>query len=207
MRLPNTKGKELEALKYCSGTLFVDHATSRIFAFHQVSLSATDTIISKRKIELEARSCGVEIKSFHTDNGIFKSREFEQDLYNNEQRTERCAVEAHHQNGKAGRNIQTVQNMARSMLLHASLHWEAIYDPELWPYAMSHAVFIYNHFPQKDLGWLSPMKAFCKTVMPLFFPPTYRTERKSRNGNVKPVVAKISVSPNTIPPRSILFGI
>ena len=212
-RLPSTQGKELDALKYCGGTLFIDHASSRVFTYHQVSLSATDTIISKRKMELDARSCGVELKSFQTDNGIFKSREFEQDLYNNEQRTDRCAVGAHHQNGKAKRNIQTVQNMARSMLLHAALQWESIYDPELWPYAMTHAVFIFNHLPQQDLGWLSPMEVFCKTVCsylrrlrvwgcPAFvLSPKLKTERKSLNWNLKPMAAKISVSPKTTPPQ------
>ena len=132
-RLPHTQGKELEALKYCGGTLFIHHASSRDFAYHQVSLSATDTIISKRKMELEARSCGVEFKSFHSDNGIFKSQAFEKDLYDNEQRNDLFGVGAHHQNGRAERSIQTVQKMARSMLLHAALHWEETYDLSFGP--------------------------------------------------------------------------
>ena len=116
-------------------------------------------------MELEARSCGVEPQTFHTDNGIFKSRQFEDEINSNDQTMHQSGVGTHHQNGRAERGIQTVQNMARSMLLHAALHWTEIYDPELWPFAMTHAAFIYNHIPQQDLGFLSPIEVYCKTVI------------------------------------------
>jgi hypothetical protein len=67
-RLPSTRGREASHSQYCGGTLFVDHASSCIFVQHQVSLAASDTIMSKRIVEQEARSCGVEFLEFHTSN-------------------------------------------------------------------------------------------------------------------------------------------
>lgn len=162
-RLPSTRGREPPQQQYCGGTLFIDHASGRMFIEHQVTLSASKTILSKRLVEQEARSCGIEIDQYHTDNGIFKSKAFDAELLDHRQGTDRSGVGAHHQNGRAERGIQTVQNMARTMLLHAALHWPDTADPSLWPYAMDHAVFLYNHTPSKDLGWLSPMEVFCST--------------------------------------------
>jgi uncharacterized membrane protein YhhN len=43
--------------------------------------------------------------------------------------------------------------MARMiMMLHASIHWPEMSDPSLWPMAVAHAVFLYNHVPNLDLG-------------------------------------------------------
>jgi hypothetical protein len=39
-----------------------------------------------------------------------------------------CGVGAHHQNGVAERDIFTVTEMARAMLLHAVLHWPDVTD-------------------------------------------------------------------------------
>jgi len=52
--------------------------------------------------------------------------------------------------------------MARTMMLHASIHWPEMSDPSLWPMAVAHAVFLYNHVPQMDSG-LSPIDLFTKT--------------------------------------------
>ena len=53
-------------------------------------------------------------------------------------------------------------SMARTMMLHASIHWPEMSDPSLWPMAVAHAVFLYNHVPQMDSG-LSPIDLFTKT--------------------------------------------
>ena len=46
-KIPNTKGNEDPQKLYCGGTFFNDHASSKIDVFHQVSLEASDTIMSK----------------------------------------------------------------------------------------------------------------------------------------------------------------
>jgi hypothetical protein len=51
------------------------------------------------------------------------------------------------------------------MLLHAVLHWPDAANLELWPFAMAHAVYLWNHMPRKDIR-KSPYKLFTKSVMP-----------------------------------------
>ncbi len=162
-RPTSIRGRGLMHQQLCGGTLFIDHASGRIFVEHQVSLSADDTIVSKRLVEQEALQCGVSIREFHTDNGIFSSKAFEEELRTQHQRQLFSGVGAHHQNGKAERAIQTVQNMARSMLMHCFVHWPEHYDTTLWPFALDHAVFLYNHTPKKWLNWSTPMEVFCGT--------------------------------------------
>jgi hypothetical protein len=43
-RLPHTRGKESEKERFVGGTIFIDEASSFVFAQHQVSLNAPETI-------------------------------------------------------------------------------------------------------------------------------------------------------------------
>ena len=79
-RLPHTKGKEKSHEQYCGGTIEVDHASGYIFHRHQVSLRTVDTIKSKHIWEHEARQCGVPIRHYHSDNGVFDSKDFKNDV-------------------------------------------------------------------------------------------------------------------------------
>jgi len=50
-----------------------------------------------------------------------------------------CKVaNAHHRNGVAERAIQTMSNIARAMLLDASVNRKNSIEPELWPMAVSY---------------------------------------------------------------------
>jgi hypothetical protein len=69
---------------------------------------------------------------------------------------------AHHHNGTAERAIQTIMNMSRTMMLHAAIHWPDVADSTLWPMAVAHAVYLYNHMPALDTG-ISPADMFTKT--------------------------------------------
>ena len=74
----STKGRTIsnssnDRNKYNGGTIFVDHASGKIFNYHQISLRAGETIQSKRQLELCARRHGITIKKFHGDNGVFKT--------------------------------------------------------------------------------------------------------------------------------------
>eukprot|EP00977_Amphora_coffeiformis_P012523 scaffold3088_cov115-Amphora_coffeaeformis.AAC.1 len=52
--------------------------------------------------------------------------------------------------------------MARAMLLHLRLHWPDEFLPDLWPFALDYAVYIYNHVPRKGkAGTPSPIEFFC----------------------------------------------
>ncbi|KAG7341235.1 reverse transcriptase RNA-dependent DNA polymerase [Nitzschia inconspicua] len=72
-------------------------------------------------------------------------------------------VGAHYQNGVAERSIQTVTQWARAMLLHLALHWPEQSRLDLWPFALEHAVYLWNHMPKKD-SLLAPVQLFTGAV-------------------------------------------
>jgi hypothetical protein len=152
-RRSNTKGKEKAKDKYVGGLIAVDHATSMMFINHQCSLRAGETVESKKHLERWAReTAGVKIKRYHADNGVFTTNEFQTHLKDMEQTFNLCGVGAHHQNAVAERAILTVTLMARTLLLHAILHWPDETELDLWPFAMEHAVFVWNNLPNQEHG-------------------------------------------------------
>lgn len=161
-RLSTSRGKESFGAKYCGGTIFCDHASGLVQCFHQVSLRASDTLISKRAFERMAKSCGNKISKYHGDNGVFKAKEFSDALISDEQELTFSGVGAHHQNGIAERAIRTVTERARAMMQHTHLHWPDEFQVELWPFALDHACWLHNHTPNLHHGW-APIEIFCGT--------------------------------------------
>ena len=161
-RLATSRGRESFGHKYGGGTIFCDHASGFIQCHHQVSLRAADTVISKRAFERAAKSCGVKVQSYHGDNGIFKSKEFQAALTKEEQQLKFSGVGAHHQNGVAERSIRTVTEKARTMMQHAYLHWPEEFQVQLWPFALDYACWLHNHTPSHTHGW-APLEVFCGT--------------------------------------------
>ena len=154
------KGRTLTTSKdqnqmYNGGTIFIDHASGKVFGYHQVSLRAGETLISKRKLEREASQHGITIKSFLSDNGIYKSEEFRSDLTRKNQDIRFSGVGAHHQNGVSERHIKTISYLTRAILIHSALCWPQENDLELWAFAFSHAIYIWNNLPSSQDG-LSP---------------------------------------------------
>ena len=90
---------------------------------------------------------------------------------------------------KLERSICTVMAMACMMLLHAAVHWPDVADPSLWPLAVRHAVWIYNHIPFIGTG-LSPIDTWSKSRFPLrelhnlhvFGCPVYVLEKRLADG-------------------------
>jgi hypothetical protein len=151
-RLPNTRGKEADNEKYSGGTIFVDHASGLIWLQNQVSLRTGETLRAKIKFERFAAGFEIRIKKYHGDNGVFAANEFREHVQQQGQQLEFSGVGAHHQNGVAERAIQTVTNWARTMLLHSCLHWPVATNLLLWPFALEHAVLLWNNLPKKDHG-------------------------------------------------------
>ena len=60
--------------------MFFDHASSKIFVCHQVSLGGSEFLDAKRDVEQESLVSGVFVKEYHANNGIFKSPAFEDAL-------------------------------------------------------------------------------------------------------------------------------
>lgn len=74
-----------------------------------------------------------------------------------------CGVNAHHKNGVAERAIQTVSELARSLLLHASVHWPGGVDGTLWPMAVDYATHLYNTLP--NAHGMCPVDLFTGTTI------------------------------------------
>jgi hypothetical protein len=88
-----------------------------------------------------------DIKCYHTDNGIFASKEFRSSCLQQKQQTKFCGVNAHHQNGIAERHKRSITKKARTMLIHAMIQWPEIITETLWPFALKLAVDIHNKTP------------------------------------------------------------
>ena len=147
---------------YSIVTIFVDHVTNFSFAHFQESASATETIEAKRAFERIAAQHNIKVKAYHADNGIFKSKEFSDVVKHDGQSITFCGVGAHHQNGKAERQIKTFTTIARTMMLHAQNRWPDVITWDLWPFAVKLAVDIYNARPH-DKQKLSPEELFAGT--------------------------------------------
>jgi hypothetical protein len=166
-RLAHTKGKEPKKDKFTGGTIYVDHATSYIYLRHQVSLRAGETVIAKRAFEQDSATMGVKVKHYRADNVPFGSAEFVADLLANNQTITYSGTGAHHQNGIAERAIGTVTRWARTMLLHAVIHWPDRADLTLWPFAMEYAVFVWNNLPQKH-SLMAPIELYSSSKFPSY---------------------------------------
>jgi hypothetical protein len=126
----------LTSKRYTATTVFVDHHSGLSFVHCQLSTSAVHTIEAKRAFERYAKTYDVKIKHYHADNGIFDSKAFVREVHNCGQGITYCAVNAHHQNGKAEKKIRDLQDAARTMLLHAKQRWPNAVTTHLWPYAI-----------------------------------------------------------------------
>lgn len=159
-RLFTSRGKTDPNEMYCGGCVFVDHYSGLIHVEFQQNLNTHETLLAKDKFEAMARDHGVIPQSYLSDNGpAFASHEFGKRLEKFEQVSKFAGAGAHHQNGIAERSIRTVISIARTMMLHAAVHWPEVSDPSLWPMAVQHAAFVFNRMPQIESG-LCPLDMF-----------------------------------------------
>ena len=157
-------GREGENNRYHGGTIFNDAASGIIWVENQISLGAGDTIMAKEVFEEWLREkAWVEIKHYHSDNGVFTAEVFREDCKEKHQKQSFSGVGAQHQNAKAERAIQTIMWMARTFMLHVSLHWteRGVDDIALWGFAVKHAAWLYNRLPNRVSG-LTPIELLTK---------------------------------------------
>ncbi|EJK75839.1 hypothetical protein THAOC_02428 [Thalassiosira oceanica] len=159
-RLPNSFGREANG--YTCGTLFVDHASGKIFNYCQHSTTAEETVQNKHRLETDARIAGITIKKYHADNGSFDSQAFRDDCDLLSQQYDFSAPHSQFQNGVAERNIGTIMRWARANLLHLARHWpRGSYDySRLWPFAVDYAIWVFNRLPRMDCG-VCPEELWC----------------------------------------------
>ena len=146
-RLTTTHGKEKVKDQFVGGTVFYDHASGYLNFIHQPTLGSADTVRSKMLFEQEVLQYGRKVGGYHTDNGVFTSKQFTDAIAHQQQGLRLSGVGAHWQNGVAERAIATIFERARSMMIHAAIKWPEASDATLWPLAVDYAVYIHNHLP------------------------------------------------------------
>jgi hypothetical protein len=162
-RLFTSRGKTTDNEMFSGGCLFIDHASGYIHVEFQTHLNTHETMHAKENFELMCRDNGVVPQSFVSDNGsAFTSAGFTTKLREFAQIIRFAGAGAHHHNETAERGIQTIMSMARTMMLHSAIHWPEMGDPCLWPMAVAHAVYLYNHVPSLASG-VSPFDLFTRT--------------------------------------------
>jgi len=162
--LPTGYGRESQDRRFQGGTIYNDAASGLIWDENQVSLGANETVMGKARLEQWMwDQCVSEVKHYHGDNGIFSAVEYRCDCDEKGQRQSFSRVGAQHQNARAERAIQTIMYMARTFMVHASLHWteHGSDNQSLWSFSVKHSLWIYNRVLNAGSG-LTPLELVTK---------------------------------------------
>ena len=107
---------------------------------------------------------GIKIQHYHCDNGVFRANQWKDHCTIQGQGLSFAGVNAHHQNGRAERHIRSLQELARTSLIHAARRWPEAITANLWPYAIRLANEALNHSPStKHTDGRIPASSFSKT--------------------------------------------
>ena len=99
-------------------------------------LDGKATVDAKMAFERIAAKYDVQIKHYHSDNGLFDTKIFLDSVKTSNQTMTFCGVNAHHQNGKAENRVKDITTHARTSLLHASHRWPLAIHASLWHVAI-----------------------------------------------------------------------
>ncbi len=118
--------------------------------------------LSSSHFEHYVSSFGMDASLYHTNNGIFASKEFVAASKANGQTIDYSGVCAHHQNGSA----EQAANYLIDSLYHVNAfchHWslESGSILLLWPFAMEHPVCLWKNLPSQGNGLL-PLEICCQ---------------------------------------------
>jgi hypothetical protein len=135
---------------------------------------------------------GALVHAYHTDNGVFRAKEFNEKILEDKQNITFSGVGAHHQNGAAERAIRTIFTIARTMLTHAAIRWPDAISTDLWPMAVDYAVWLHNRMP-KSTG-IAPIDLLTRTTVPrhhlaeahVFGCPTFVLDPALQGGSMLP---------------------
>jgi transposase InsO family protein len=138
----------LTTKRYGYATVYIDHASRLGFVYLQKGTTADETLEGKIALEQYSKDRGVTIQTYyHADNRIFRAHKWVEACKNKGQSLTFAGVNAHHQNGMAERRIRTLQEHARTMLIHANQRWPKCVTANLWPYTLRMANAVLNETP------------------------------------------------------------
>ena len=100
--------------RYNYATVYVDNYSGFGYVHLQRTQSIEETLESKQAFEMVAQQNGVNILSYHADNGIFRAHGWTRDCLAKNQSMTFAGVNAHHQNGRAERRIRLLQELTRT---------------------------------------------------------------------------------------------
>ena len=103
--IPQSTGKLMQD-KFSAGTVFVDHATNFGNVHLQIDLTTNSAIEAKEAYKRKMAEYDVKVQSYYTDNGIFRSKGFQEHIQQSNQKITFCGVGAHFQNGIAENYIK-----------------------------------------------------------------------------------------------------
>lgn len=180
--------------RYRVATIFVDHFSGLSYIHLQKSTNADETLEAKLAFERYASKFQVQVKSYQADNGRFAENKFMAAIKESGQTITFCGVNAHFQNAVAERRIRTLQDQARTMLIHAQHRWPKAIDAHLWPYALRVANEVHNSTAVSGrVDFKSPIELFAKSeVTPNlnhfqpFGCPVFVLDNKMQSGNKLP---------------------
>ena len=84
---------------FSGGCVIIDHVSGYVSIKHQVTINSTENVKAKLTFEREAKSQGVVIKGYHTDNGIFNYSEFMEEMLKKQKNIRFSGAGASHKNG------------------------------------------------------------------------------------------------------------
>ncbi len=176
--------------RYKYACVFVDHHSDLGFIHLLKEQTAEALLEAKQAFESYSDAAGVDIKHYHADNGIFAAKAWKQACAENHQGLTFAGVNSHHQNGRAERRIRSIQDQARTTLIHGNSRWPDAITPNLWPYAVRMASEMLNNTPcARHHHKHTPMQIFTRTrvetnprhQIPLFC-PAYVLDSKLQKG-------------------------
>jgi hypothetical protein len=161
-RVFSLRGNAVTSKRYKGGIVFIDAASGAVRVYMCEGFTAAEAVQAKLQYEREALECGVAVKNYQSDNGVYTSREWTVEIHEKGQGLKLSGVGGHHHNGVAENGIKHIVRSARTMMIHSALRWTEQANRDLWPLAIKQAVHLYNETPAVNMEF-SPEEMWTKS--------------------------------------------
>ena len=120
-----------------------------------MGLTGTETVQAKLQFEQESEYLDIPINRCCSDNGVYTSNNFVNELLSKGQGIKHSGFGIHHDNSVAENSIKTTVRTDRTMMIQSALHWPEHNDCGIWPQALIHTAYLHNYTPH-IISRLSP---------------------------------------------------